>query len=79
MRYEMNYDLDTKQGMVNAIIWTKRLIESLNDGGTWMIPRSGTLVRVDKKTQTATIDAPFMRDPSITKVLTAMGWKIVMK
>ena len=79
MRYEMNYDLDTKQGMVNAIIWTKRLIESLNDGGTWMIPRSGTLVRVDKKTQTATIDAPFGRDPSVTRVLKAMGWKIVMK
>ena len=74
-----DFDLDTKQGMVNAILWTKQLIESLNDGGKWMIPRSGTIVTFDKKTQTAVVDAPFMRDPSITKVLTAMGWKIVMK
>lgn len=75
----MNYDLDTKEGMVNAIIWTKKLIESLNDGGTWLVPRSGTIVTFDKKTQTATIDAPFARDPSVTRVLANMGWKIVMK
>ena len=75
----MNYDLDTTQGMVNAIRWTKQLINSLNDGGTWLVPRSGTMVTIDKKTQTAVVDAPFMRDPSITKVLTAMGWKVVMK
>lgn len=75
----MNYDLDTKQGMVNAITWTKKLIAQLNDGGTWIVPRSGTMVTFDKKTQTATIDAPFARDPSVTRVLEAMGWKIVMK
>lgn len=74
-----DYDLDTTQGMVNAIRWTKRLIESLNDGGTWLVPRSGTIVTFDKKKQIAVVDAPFMRDPSITKVLTAMGWKVVMK
>lgn len=75
----MNYDLDTKEGMVNAIIWTKKLIEGLNDGGTWLVPRSGTMVTFDKKTQTATVNAPFARDTSVTRVLTAMGWKIVMK
>ena len=75
----MNYDLDTKEGMVNAIIWTKKLIDSLNDGGTWLVPRSGTMVTFDKKKQIATVDAPFARDPSVTRVLAAMGWKIVMK
>ncbi len=74
-----DYNLDTTQGMVNAIRWTKQLIESLNDGGTWLVPRSGTIVTFDKKKQIAVVDAPFMRDPSITKVLTAMGWKVVMK
>ncbi len=74
-----DFDLDTKQGMVNAIMWTKQLINSLNDGGKWVVPRSGTIVTFDKKRQVATVDAPFMSDPSITKVLTAMGWKIVMK
>ena len=74
----MNYNLDTTQGMVQAIQWTKKLIESLNDGGVWMVPRSGTMVRVDKKTQTATLTSVHP-DPSITKVLTAMGWKVVQK
>ncbi len=73
-----DFDLDTKQGMVNAIMWTKQLISTLKDGGTWVVPRSGTLVRVDKKTQTATLTSA-VPDPSITKVLTAMGWKVVMK
>lgn len=75
----MNYDLDTKEGMVNAITWTKKLITHLNDGGQWIVPRSGTCVTFDKKTQTAVVDAPFARDPSITRVLAAMGWRIVMK
>lgn len=74
-----NYDLNTKQGMVNAILWTKKLIANLNDGGKWVVPRSGTVVTFDKKTQTAFIDAPFASDPSVTRVLKAMGWKIVMK
>ena len=75
----MNYDLDTKAGMVNAMLWTKRLIESPNDGGSWGIPRSGTVVTFDKKTHTAIVDAPFANDPSVTRVLKALGWKIVMK
>lgn len=75
----MNYDLDTKEGMMNAIMWTKKLIAQLNDGGKWLVPRSGTVVTFDKKTQTATVAAPFARDPSVTRVLKAMGWKIVMK
>lgn len=75
----MNYDLDTKQGMVNAMLWTKKLIAHLHDGGKWLVPRSGTIVTFNKKKQTAIVDAPFASDPSITRVLKAMGWKIVMK
>lgn len=75
----MNYDLDTKEGMVNAMLWTKNLIDTLKDGGSWIVPRSGTVVTVDKKTKTAVVNAPFMSDPSVTRVLKALGWKIVMK
>lgn len=75
----MNYDLDTKEGMMNSIMWTKKLISQIRDGGVWYVPRSLTKVTFDKKTQTAFIDAPFARDPSVTRVLKAMGWKIVMK
>lgn len=74
----MNYDINTTAGMVQAIQWTKQLFATLNDGGVWIVPRSGTMVRVDKKTQTATLTSVHP-DPSITRVLTAMGWKVVQK
>jgi hypothetical protein len=74
-----NYDLNTKEGMVNAMLWTKQLVNNIRDGGKWLIPRSGTVVTFDKKQQIATVDAPFGRDTSVTRVLKAMGWKIIMK
>ena len=74
-----NYDLDTKEGMVNAMLWTKQLVNNIRDGGKWLIPRSGTVVTFDKKKQIATVDAPFGTDTSVTRVLKAMGWKIIMK
>lgn len=74
-----NYDLDTKEGMVNAMLWTKQLVNNIRDGGKWLIPRSGTVVTFDKKKQIATVDAPFGRDTAVTRVLKAMGWKIIMK
>jgi hypothetical protein len=74
-----NYDLNTKEGMVNAMLWTKQLVNNIRDGGKWLIPRSGTVVTFDKKKQIATVDAPFGTDTSVTRVLKAMGWKIIMK
>lgn len=76
-----SYNLDTKEGMANALLWTKKLVNSLNDGGKWVVPRSGVIVTFDKKKQVATVNAPFgaMSDPSVTRVLKAMGWEIVFK
>jgi hypothetical protein len=71
------YDLDTEEGMALAIAWTNRTLEILHEGGSWMVPRSGMLVRVlshrDKLVQV--IDGP-VPDPSIPRVLKAAGWTI---
>ena len=74
----MNYDLDTKDGMANAVQWTTEHFAKLKDGGIWIVPRSGTLVRVNHTDKTATIHNT-TPDPSIKRVIEAMGWTIVKK
>jgi len=71
------YDLDTKEGMANAVAWTNRTLETLKDGGIWIVPRSGMLIRVlshsDKVLRVLEGETP---DPSIPRVLKAAGWAI---
>jgi len=75
----MNYNLDTKAGMANAVKWTTEHFAKLKDGGMWMVPRSGTLVQVNHTTKTATLHAGVMPDPSIRRVIKAMGWTVTEK
>jgi len=74
----MNYDLDTKEGMAHAVQWTTEHFANLKDGGVWIVPRSGTLVRVRHADKTATIHSA-TPDPSIKRVIRAMGWTVVEK
>jgi len=72
----VNYDLDTKKGMANAVQWTTDHFAKIKDGGMWMVPRSGTLVIVHHKSKSVTIMAGILPDPSITRVIKAMGWTV---
>ena len=70
----MNYDLDTKEGMKNAVTWTNNCMALLRDGGTWIVPRSGTVVtRIDKRRVRV---REFIPDPSIKRVLIAAGYDV---
>ena len=71
----MNYDLDTKEGMANAIAWTNERLSHLKEGGMWLVPRSGTIVTVSHKNKTAHV-LHLKPDPSIRRVLKAAGWRI---
>lgn len=73
-----SYDLDTKQGMANAVQWLSNHIDSLTDNGMWIVPRSASIVTINKKTKTATITC-FAPDPSLARVFRAMGWSVVEK
>lgn len=70
----MNYDLDTEEGMKNAVTWTNNCMALLRDGGTWIVPRSGTVVtRIDKRRVRV---REFIPDPSIKRVLIAAGYDV---
>lgn len=71
----MNYDLDTKDGMNNAKRWTQSMIDNIADGGLWIVPRSMSTVQVHKKDKKADI-VSFTPDPSLGRVLRAMGYTV---
>lgn len=72
----MNFDLDTKEGMDNAIEWTQNIIDSLNDHGIWHVPRSDATFQFDKVNKVVRVYSLYAREPSIRRVLEAMGYTI---
>lgn len=72
-----NYDLQTQEGLENSKRWLSLALTKLSDNGIWGIPRSGTVVRIDKQSKTATIISQHLPDPSIELVFKAIGWSVV--
>lgn len=75
----MQFDLDTKDGMNNAVRWTQMLFDNMQDTASWGVPRSGTIVRINKPEKTATLIGGFLPDPSLKRVIEAMGWTVIEK
>jgi hypothetical protein len=71
-----NYDIDTEEGMANSVAWTEELFLTINNGGKWVVPRSGTVIRVDKANKTAYITQGFVPDTGMERVIKAMGWTV---
>lgn len=72
----MNFDLDTDEGLRNAVEWQNALFATINNWGVWVVPRSGTFVHVHHDTHEVSIVPGFMPDPSLERVIRAAGWKI---
>ena len=72
----MNYDINTIEGLRNSVEWTQRMFSMIRDGGTWAIPRSGAIVRVDHANNTAHITLHGAAEPDVEKVIKAMGWNV---
>jgi len=72
-------DINTSQGMKDAIAWTENLFKMIKDGGTWAVPRSTTIYQLDKVNKKATVIHQRKPDTSIDAVLKAMGWEVIHK
>jgi len=70
----MNYDINTEEGLANAVTWFLAHVSRMNNGGVWVLPRSGTIYTVDHdaKTLTCTLGG----DPSTERVAVAAEWKV---
>ena len=72
-------DIHTQRGMAEAKAWTQQLIDNIKDGGVWMVPRSGTIIKFDKVNKKALVTHQLMPDISIEMILEALGWEITYK
>jgi len=72
-------DITRPQGMAEAKAWTQKLIDNVKDGGVWMVPRSGTIIKFDKVNKKALVTHQLMPDISIEMILEALGWEITYK
>lgn len=76
----MNYDLDTEQGLANAITWTNNHMAQLKEGGSWLIPRSGAIVTViSHSPKTAILTEGWFPEYAVERVLKAGGWALTSK
>lgn len=71
-------NLDTEQGMQDAMEWTTNFISMINDGGVWAIPRSDALYQIHHKDKfvirlTTNFDGPTER------VFRKLGFDILQK
>ena len=73
---QTNYDLNTHEGMENSKHWLSLVLTNLSDNATWGIPRSNTVVRINKPKKIATITHQDLPDASIELVFEALGWTV---
>jgi len=73
---QTNYDLNTHEGIENSKLWLSNALTMLSDNATWGIPRSNTVVRINKQNKTATVTHQDLPDVSIELVFEALGWTV---
>lgn len=70
-----NMNIDTPEGMKNAVAWQEAHIARMADGGVWAVPRSGSFYTISKATKTA-VRTGLLPEPTIERVFEAMGWSV---
>jgi hypothetical protein len=73
---QTNYDLQTQEGLENSKHWLSLVLMRLSDNATWGIPRSNTVVRINKPKKLATVIHQDSPDASIELVFEALGWTV---
>lgn len=70
------FDISTEEGLARSVEWLRQWVSRINDGGVWMIPRSGTCYSIRHATKTAIKTVALLPDPSLDKVFKAAGWTV---
>jgi hypothetical protein len=72
-------NIDTPEGMDQAVAWQQSWIGTIKEGGVWMVPRSGLIIHVHHQDKVAVFHAIDGRraEPDIARVFEAMGWRVL--
>lgn len=68
------FDLDTEEGMAEAVAWVKLKLASIPEGGSWLIPRSGSKYEVDHLKHTVRRVYGLFDEIAIERAIKAAGW-----
>lgn len=69
-----DWDVDTPHGLARAREWMERQVALIANGGSWIIPRSMSVIVIDKVHKKATRMMGMLPETSTRKVFEAMGW-----
>ena len=72
---KVNWDIDTEEGLANAVKWQQSMISLVKQSGVWFVPRSHSMYAIDHKHKVAKKVTGFP-EPTIEKVFNAMGWTV---
>ena len=69
-------NISTTEGMEQAVAWQTAHCALIKEGGSWVVPRSGTVITISHKNKQATLYG-LLPEPDIGKVFEAMGWEVL--
>jgi hypothetical protein len=69
-------NIDTPEGMMQAVAQQQALIDQIIQGGRWVVPRSGSIYMLDQGGKRA-MCVLGGRVPKVDRVFAAMGWTVV--
>jgi hypothetical protein len=72
----MNYDLTTDAGLANAKQWTRMMMSCIKDKGSWLIPRSGTIVNINHTNKAVIIQRGFADEPEVANIIEQLGYSV---
>jgi cyanophycinase-like exopeptidase len=67
-------NIDTPEGMKQAVEWQTDFISILNEGGKWAVPRSNAIYTIHHSEKTV---ERAVGDSDVDRVFEAMGWKVI--
>lgn len=69
------WDVNTPEGLALAKEWLTQHLSNLSDRATWIVPRSGSIINIDKTNKVVTI-LSLIPDESLAKVFVEIGWTV---
>lgn len=69
-----NFDLHTPDGMAKAAAWLSDHLSRIKDGGTWILPRSSTMIHISHQTKTARVVFELVHEKCLEKVFQQIHW-----
>ena len=67
-------NLETKEGMEQAVRWQTNLCNHVKEGGNWVVPRSNATYQIfNQEKRVVALDGS---DEAVDLVFNKMGWKL---